>query len=320
MRAEQHQEAEELEDQELAEAALAAAAQLRSEEGLAAVRADAAEAVVALKAGLEAGAFSPPSATHKNTLYKALKKPKGSMALIGEGSPQSAITLGGYDLNDPKYLSQQFRTAGATAICVRIGGEHELTPTAVKETAAEQDTAKGEFPGPLPIIARTNFIDGVQLAKVAADGAQSAMISLHLNGPEATKALMEAAESYGLEPVLRVANAEEVASALELGAKVLCFGDCSLPQAGELLADVPKDVRTICDVRVRDVRGAWKARDLGFNGLIVSDAVLEVCARDRVPPVAVVKAMLAKGSVKYGLGMQKGRLEGAKESLGTLAM
>ncbi len=103
-------------------------------------------------------------------------------------------------------------------------------------------------------------------------------------------------------------------------------------------------MRSICDVRVRDVRGAWKAplvsslasrepqpaprrpapapqaRDLGFDALIVSDALIEVCIRDRVPPDAVIKAMLAKGSVKYGLGMQKGRLEGAKEQLGSLAM
>ena len=45
-----------------------------------------------------------------------------------------------------------------------------------------------------------------------------------------------------------------------------------------------------------------------------------MCIRDRVPPSAVCKAILSKGSVKYGLGMQKGRLEGSKEFLGSLAM
>ena len=40
---------------------------------------------------------------------------------------------------------------------------------------------------------------------------------------------------------------------------------------------------------------------------------MKTCARERCPPTAVLKAMLAKGSVKFGLGMQLGRMEGAKE-------
>ena len=73
-------------------------------------------------------------------------------------------------------------------------------------------------------------------------------------------------------------------------------------------------------MRVCDVRGVWRVRDLGFSALIVSRALMDVCIRDRVPPSALCKAVLSKGSVKYGLGMQKGRLEGSKENLGTIAM
>ena len=61
-------------------------------------------------------------------------------------------------------------------------------------------------------------------------------------------------------------------------------------------------------------------RDLGFSGLLFGKSMLDVCVRDRVPPTAIIKAVLSKGSVKYGLGMQKGRLEGSKEYLGTLQM
>lgn len=41
---------------------------------------------------------------------------------------------------------------------------------------------------------------------------------------------------------------------------------------------------------------------------------MKTCSRERCPPTAVLKAMLAKGSVKFGLGMQLGRMEGAKEA------
>ena len=76
----------------------------------------------------------------------------------------------------------------------------------------------------------------------------------------------------------------------------------------------------LCDVELPDVRGAWAVRDEKFNAMICGKGLLEVCARDRIPPAAVIKAMNSKGSVKFGLGMQKGRMEGAKEQLGTLSM
>ena len=119
---------------------------------------------------------------------------------------------------------------------------------------------------------------------------------------------------------MRVADADELSAAVEMGATMVLIGDCDVPSAEGLLAQVPKGVVSVCDLDLPDVRGAWTVRDAGFNAMISGKGMLDVCARDRVPPSAVIKAMNSKGSVKYGLGMQKGRMEGAKEQLGTLAM
>ena len=105
-----------------------------------------------------------------------------------------------------------------------------------------------------------------------------------------------------------------------MGAAIVCIGDCALPTAVELLGQLPDGVVSVCDVELPDVRGAWAVRDEKFNAMICGKGLLEVCARDRIPPAAVIKAMNSKGSVKVGLGMQKGRMEGAKEQLGTLSM
>ena len=51
---------------------------------------------------------------------------------------------------------------------------------------------------------------------------------------------------------------------------------------------------TIADFPAYDVRGVWKVRDMGFNAMIVGTGLLDVCVRDRVPPTAVIKAMLSK--------------------------
>ena len=76
---------------------------------------------------------------------------------------------------------------------------------------------------------------------------------------------------------------------------------------------------TVADLRYLDVQAAGRCAmraSMPFTGA----SMLEVCVRDRVPPTALCKAVLQKGSVKYGLGMQKGRLEGSKEFLGSIAM
>lgn len=122
--------------------------------------------------------------------------------------------------------------------------------------------------------------------------------------------------------MVRVCDAEQMADAVELGAGIIVVGDCALDEATALIADLPKGkngVVTVADLLYNEVRGAWQCRDAGFNALMSGTSMLEVCVRDRVPPTAVSKAILSKGSVKYGLGMQKGRLEGSKEQLGSLA-
>ena len=128
------------------------------------------------------------------------------------------------------------------------------------------------------------------------------------------------AGGLGLEAIVRVADAAELTAAVDMGAAIVCIGDCALPTAVELLGQLPDGVVSVCDVELPDVRGAWAVRDEKFNAMICGKGLLEVCARDRIPPAAVIKAMNSKGSVKFGLGMQKGRMEGAKEQLGTLSM
>lgn len=260
--------------------------------------------------------------TLKEKLFKALNKPAKSLALIGEGTAvQGQATLGGYDLNECKYLSAQFREGSCAAVSVRIGDDDSLEADALELTCAEQETQRGEFPGPLPVIARGCFLERIQLAQCAAQGASAVMLTLAQTGKERLATLLNDAKEIGLEVIVRVADKDEVAAASALGVKLLCLGDCGgLTKTIELLEHVPEGIVKIADVEVIDVRGAWKVRDAGFNSLIVNKVVSFVCMRDRVPPTAVLKAMLSKGSVAFGLGMQKGRLEGAKEQLGTLDM
>lgn len=295
-------------------------------------RARAESAVTALRAEVEAAGdahavskalANKGSATVEAELVGELRKPPGTIAIIAAGAQATAVSMGGYDLDDPVYLSAQFREGGATAALVDLRPGEMLRESALRDTAAEQQTALGEFPGPLPILARGDFIDEMQLAQVAADGATAVLLSLHLNGEEQTGVLMAAAMALGLESVVRVGTDEEAQAAVRLGATAVCIGDAGLRRANELRETLPSGVVSVCDVPLDDkeaVRNVWRVRDTGFDAVILSGCLMHTVTRERAPPAAVLKAMRSKGSAQFGHGMQLGRFEGAKETLGEIVM
>ena len=320
-------EAKAEEEQAFLEAMDAAAAKARSPEALEALRAAGVSTATALKAAVDADEGHPvakalsSAGKQSGKVFKALKKPKGTLAVVGEGVGIDTVTMGGYDLNDPTYLSGQYRDGGCAAVLVRdMGYPDGLSADALTATANEQETARGEFPSPLPTISRAPLVDEIQVAAAKAAGAMAVVLPLNLNGAERTKELMDEAARLGLETLVRVTTADELTAACALETTMLVIGDANLEQAEQMLSDVPSGTLSILDIPFADVRGAWRVRDLGFSGLVSGASLLEVCVRDRVPPTAIIKAILSKGSVKYGLGMQKGRLEGSKEFLGSLSM
>lgn len=139
-----------------------------------------------------------------------------------------------------------------------------VSPTALDDTTAEQAAARGEFPGPLLVLARSDFVDELQLADAAARGARGALLSLSLNGAEKTAKLADAAAAHGLEVLVRVSDAAELEAALAppIGAAIVVVGDVDYEEAQALLAAVPAGVLAIADVPARDVRGVWRLRDM----------------------------------------------------------
>jgi len=182
------------------------------------------------------GSLSP-----SGELAEALRKPPGTIAIIAQGAPIGAVSLGGFDLDDPVYLSGEFRRGGATAVCVDVTAESRLSEHSVKETAEEQQTALSDFPGPIPVIARGDFVDEVQLAQVAAHGATAVVLPLLLNGEEKTAALLAAAAELGLDALVRVGDEAEVEAAVRLGAACVCIGDAGVTRAEQLRQAPPRD-------------------------------------------------------------------------------
>jgi len=155
------------------------------------------------------------------------------------------------------------------------------------------------------VVARAGFVHPLQLARAKRDGAAAVILPLDLVGADETRELMTCAQRIGLDVMVRVVDAAGLEAAVRMGAGAVVVGDVSLDEAQTLRAMLTPTAISMCDVRLRDLRDVWMARDLGFDSVIVGEMLLKACARDSMEPATVIKAMLAKGSVEFGGGAGK---------------
>jgi hypothetical protein len=180
-----------------------------------------------------------------NKVAKTLKKRSGQMAValeykrLGEGGEDDEINH-----VDFRRYSVRLRESKLDALFVDT-----TTPCGLDDCARfvqEQNTAKGSFPGPVPVIS-TGATTVLHVAEAKALGCQGIMIAYSSgNGDE----LVKAALTLAMEPIAIVATEAEVASSVAAGAKILCTAPHSAdtPPADAaaaalaLKAKMPKDV------------------------------------------------------------------------------
>ena len=160
------------------------------------------------------------AAGKRGPVAKALKKPTGALTVSFEFSKTAEHTLSELALTT---LSMQLRKNKAAAVWTA-----DLDSLA--GFAAEQKTARGNFPGPLPVIYNG---DTAQLDAAATAGASAVV----LNAGDLDKA--EAVSKLGMEIVWSVASEDDVGPIVDAG-----FGDAFLlaeANAQELATVLPKD-------------------------------------------------------------------------------
>jgi len=141
------------------------------------------------------------------------------------------------------------------------------------------------------VVARAGFVHPLQLARAKRDGAAAVILPLDLVGADETRELMTCAQRIGLDVMVRVVDAAGLEAAVRMGAGAVVVGDVSLDEAQTLRAMLTPTAISMCDVRLRDLRDVWMARDLGFDSVIVGEMLLKACARDSTEPATLIKGL-----------------------------
>jgi indole-3-glycerol phosphate synthase len=303
----------------------------KSDEAIAAQRALAEAAVAKLKENEEVvaflkdtkkkkvggilGALRPASPFDFKVIGEARKAEGESLEgvrvefISGEfGESISAFT--GQDMQDPGKMSDQFHQSECKAISVPVDYDFSPGPDALKATVddALRQKDKDQLRTVMPVIARVAAIDPLQLAQVALAGANAVVISLSIAGEEKMRELMTVAAELGLAALIRVTSEEQMATALELGAKAIVLGDMTLTDAKALKQSLPYDVITVADLTFEDVRYARLIKKAGLGAMIAGESLLNVSVLEQRQPSDIIKAIRSKNSNAadfYGISKAK---------------
>lgn len=267
-------------------------------------------------------------------VQSSLTKRKGTISIIAEYKRKLIVNDGFADeMFEPQVLSPTFREFGAMGVAVmadeRIGGcSYDDIALIVKE----QEGAKGDMPGPVPVISSDLIVDEVQIARSASVGAQAVVVTIGVVGQEKVGFFIKCARAVGMETIVAVSTQEEAQSAVDIGARIISVvGVDDVDEKVAVVSDlnIPENaaICTIANILANDnkaleeVEEAWIFRDKGFNSVWVSDALYKSGNDPSEHAGAIIKAMAAKSSVKWASAKAMGgKGEGAREYLGDILM
>jgi indole-3-glycerol phosphate synthase/phosphoribosylanthranilate isomerase len=192
---------------------------------------------------------------------------------------------------DPAALAAAFERAGAAAVSILVD---ERFAGSLDDLRAARAAAS------LPLLAKGFFAEEAQLDDVKAAGADAALLILRDLDDRRAAALMQHAESIGLDTLVEAHDAEELDRAAALGADPIGINARDLSTFAidrraqlELVARAPRDRIVIAESAVRSRAQGAEAELAGADPVLVGTALM------RAPdPAARLRELISRPLVK----------------------
>ncbi|TNY34894.1 indole-3-glycerol phosphate synthase TrpC [Thermomonospora catenispora] len=257
------------------------------------VRADLAErqAAVPLEALKEKAAAAPPP---RDAMAALRADGVSVIAEVKRSSPSKGALAA---IADPAALARDYEAGGAKVISVlterrRFGGSLD-------------DLAQVRANVDVPVLRKDFIVTSYQLWEARAYGADLALLIVAALDQEALVSLVERAESIGLVPLVEVHTEEEVARALDAGAKVIGINARDLKTLkvdrsvfARLAPLLPRDVVKVAESGVRGPHDLLAYASSGADAVLVGESL--VTGRDPRGAVADLVAAGAHPALRQG--------------------
>ncbi|EKX47482.1 hypothetical protein GUITHDRAFT_137633 [Guillardia theta CCMP2712] len=226
-------------------------------------------------------------------LFKALKKASGAVSVAIEFSRHPNADDGALHGVEFRQFSLKMRREKAGAIFVNADSKSGLQDC--EKFVEEQLSAKGSFPGPLPVVRTGEVTSSRQVAEAKAAGVEGVLVPMSSASLEEVK---KACSALGIEVLTLVRSKEECESAVASGSKIICVEAATVEEATAIRELIPKDCAAVACLNSRmsgapeDVFSALKDENAeiemlkfasalkpAFNAIIAQKAVLSVTHR-----------------------------------------
>ncbi|KAK4115027.1 hypothetical protein N656DRAFT_478058 [Canariomyces notabilis] len=197
------------------------------------------------------------------------------MAEIKRASPSKGIFA--LDIDAPTQ-ARKYALAGASVISVLT--EPEWFKGSIEDLRAVRQALNGM--ANRPAVLRKEFIfEEYQILEARLAGADTVLLIVKMLEADILERLYKYSQSLGMEPLVEVQNAEEMATAIKLGAKVIGVNNRNLENfevdlgtTGRLRSMVPKETFLCALSGINSHQDVLDCKRDGVNGVLVGEAIM----------------------------------------------
>jgi indole-3-glycerol phosphate synthase len=190
------------------------------------------------------------------------------VAEVKRRSPSAGVIR---DDLEPGERAVLYAEHGAAAISVLTDGPHFGGSVADLRLAASSVT--------VPVLRKDFILDELQIVEARAAGAAAVLLIVRALSPERFRSLLASARSAGLDALVEVHTAAELARALEAGADVVGVNSRDLDtfridvvSAWELLATVPGNLIAVAESGMQGREDVERAASAGADAVLIGTA------------------------------------------------
>lgn len=205
------------------------------------------------------------------------------IAELKKASPSHGVLREDFD---PRALAAQFERAGAAAISVLT--EEEFFQGSLK------DMRDARASSALPVLRKDFIVDLWQVWEARATNADSFLLIVAVLRDTALRELLALGRELGMEPLVEVHTREEVARAVDAGARI--FGvnnrdlrtmEVRLETSHELIDAIPEEGIAVAESGMRSADELARLRAAGFDAFLVGEHLMT-----SPDPAAALRALL----------------------------
>lgn len=206
------------------------------------------------------------------------------IAELKKASPSRGVLRKDFD---PKLLAPQLEQAGAVALSVLT--EEEFFQGSLKDLRLARAAVA------VPLLRKDFMLEPWQVWEARATGADSFLLIVTALSDATLRDLLRLGRDLGMEPLVEVHTREELARALDAGARIIGVNnrdlrtmDVRLETSLELVAEIPDDCIAVSESGLRSAADIAQLRAAGFDAFLIGEHLMT--APD---PAAALRALLA---------------------------